>query len=318
MRRASRGKPTMRPAGDARPIGGAKHVGNFRPGRHRRPVSDEVLATVEGWATASRDADISAHPPTQERRNLSDTPGFQDIDSDEILRELEEHHHRGQRTVRPHAPRGSAELQASTRRSATRAPRRTVRNDSASGSQHRSRRRRRTFVLGVLVPLTIAAGAVALSDVGGTGAPATVQRSSGRPAAETTPFVSTKTFGTLTALFVAQTQRLARADASSAVHRRRKPRTRKPTASRRVTRKPPATHQTPATQQIPATPVASPTTASSVASSSTSSSSAAAASTQSASSETARAASSQQSRPAFGQTGYPFESGDASSALAGA
>ena len=175
--------------------------------------------------------------------------------------------------------------------------------DSASGSQHRSRRRRRTFVLGVLVPLTIAAGAVALSNVGGTGAPATIQRSSGRPTAETTPFVSTKTFGTLTALFVAQAQRLARADVSSAVHRRRKPRTRKPKASRRVTRKPPATHQTPATQQMPSTPVASPTTASSVASSSTSSSSAAAASTQSASSETARAASSQQSRPAFGQNG---------------
>ena len=149
------------------------------------PSPDEVLATVEGSAAASRDAHMSAHSPTQERRNLSDTPGVQDIDSDEILRELDEHHHRGQRTVRPRAPRGSAELQASARRSATRAPRRTVRNDNdndtASGWPHRSRARRPTLVLGASVPLTIAAVAVALSNVGGPGAPATIQRNSGRP-----------------------------------------------------------------------------------------------------------------------------------------
>jgi hypothetical protein len=160
------------------------------------PSPDEVLATVEESAAASRNADISAHRPTEERRSPSNKPGVQDVDSDEILRELEEHHRRGQAVVRPRAPRGSAELQASARRSAPRASRRTVRNDSASGSQHRSRRRRPTLVLGALVPLTIAAVAVALSNVGGTGAPATIQRNSSRPAAETTLFVSAKVFGT--------------------------------------------------------------------------------------------------------------------------
>jgi hypothetical protein len=260
------------------------------------PSADEVLATVEGSAAATRDADPSAPTRTDERPSLSGHPGVQDVDSDEILRELEEHHRRGQPAVRPRAPRGSAELKGSARRSATRASRRAVRTDSASGSQHRRRRSRRALVLGALVPVMIAAVAVALSNVGGTGVPATSHRNSSRLAAETTPFVPTKILGTLADLFVAQARRLARADASPAVHRRRKPRTPKPKASRRVTRKTPATHQT------PATPVASPT-APSVASSSSSSSSASAASTQSASSVPPPAASTQQTQPAFGQNG---------------
>ena len=43
-------------------------------------------------------------------------PAVEGVQSDEILRELEEHHQRGQTAARASAPRGSAELQPALRR----------------------------------------------------------------------------------------------------------------------------------------------------------------------------------------------------------
>ena len=247
---------------------------------------DEVLATVDGSA-----ADSAKHPPPEDRR-VADGAAVQDVDSDEILRELEEHHRHRHPAVRPSPPRGSAELQPRARRAATRAGRRAVRKRTPPGSPRLARHRRATLVAAALVPLTIAASAVALSQVGGTAGRATSRSTSGglAAAAQITPFMPTKIFGTISGLFASEARRLARNHTPPIEHARRKRRKRKPTASRRVVR------------QAAATPVVS-TTPSGSTSSSSSSSSAPASSTQSAASAPAPTTSTHYTQPAFGQNG---------------
>jgi hypothetical protein len=264
------------------------------------PSPDEVLSTVEGST-----ADSAEHAPPEDRPIVVDGTAVRDVDSDEILRELEEHHRRGHPTVRPSAPRGSAELQPKPRRAATRAQRRMVRKETPTRPQHRGRPTRATLIVAALVPLTIAAGTVALAHNGRTAARGTSRTTSSRltAAAEFTPFISTKIFGAITSVFASEARGLARGQASPVEHPRRKRRTRKPTAPRRVVR------------QAATAPVVS-TTPSSSASSSSSSSSAPASTTQSAASEPAPASTTQSAasepapatsthytQPAFGQNG---------------
>ena len=72
---------------------------------------DEILATLAPEPTVSGPDDPPQASPADERAVTRDVPAVDDVQSDEILRELEEHHQRGQTTARPSAPRGSAELQ---------------------------------------------------------------------------------------------------------------------------------------------------------------------------------------------------------------
>jgi len=253
--------------------------------------ADEILANLEAAAAVSgRSAPLKDASP-EERASAADRAAVADVDSDEILRELEEHHRREQLTVRPSALRGSAERRPSARRPAPRAPRRTGRKATRTASTRRGRRRSAALVVAVLLPLTIAS-TVALSHVGGTGARSTDHLSSGTlpTAAEITPFAPLKVFGSLANLFSAEARRLARHNTSPIEHRRRKPRTRKPTASRRPV------------GQAAAAQVVSTTPGSSI-SSSNSSSSSPASSTQSATSAPAPVAKPQQTQPAFGQNG---------------
>ncbi len=98
---------------------------------------DEILANLEAAAAVSGRSDAPKDAPPEERATAADGTAVADVGSDEILRELEEHHRRGHPTVRPRAPRGSAELQPSARRSAPRAQRHTVRKGTPTASKRR-------------------------------------------------------------------------------------------------------------------------------------------------------------------------------------
>jgi hypothetical protein len=76
---------------------------------------DEILGTLAPEPTVFEPDDSPRASPTDDRAATRDIPAVKDVQSDEILRELEEHHHRGQTTARPSAPRGSAELQPALR-----------------------------------------------------------------------------------------------------------------------------------------------------------------------------------------------------------
>ena len=88
---------------------------------------DEILATLAPEPTVSEPDDPPQASPADERAITRDIPAVEDVQSDEILRELEEHHQRGQTTARPSAPRGSAELQPALRRKVPPARKREVR-----------------------------------------------------------------------------------------------------------------------------------------------------------------------------------------------
>ena len=278
---------------------------------------DDVLAALDGSAAVSERERSPNHAPPDDRRGGVDRADVRDVDSDEILRELEEHHRRGHTAVRPSAPRGSAELQPSARRSAPRAPRRAVRNETSTGPKRRGRYKRATLFAAAMLALTIAASTAALSHIGGTASRATSRAGSGRlaAAAEIAPFVPIKIFGTLANLLASDAARIGRHHAAPVERRRR--RRKRPTPPQR------------AVGYAAAAPVVSTTPTNSAPASSSSSSPPPASSSQAAASEPAPAASTQSTQPvapaastqatqpAFGQNGSLGPGRGAASTLPG-
>jgi hypothetical protein len=252
---------------------------------------DEILATLTPESTASAPGVPPQVSPADERAVTRDGPAVDDVQSDEILRELEEHHQRGQTTARPSAPRGSAELQPTLRRKAQPTRKREVRGPARGESKRRGGRKRLVLSLAAAAVFTVTAGAVTLFQLGGTAnRPPTPIRSSSLAATTGLTLAPTR-------FFQAAANAIAKADRpltprvkSPAKHHRRVASVRKRSARRHV-----VTHAT----------VASASPASSTPSYS-SSSSTAASSSQPATSTAAAATSSSpshQSQPAFGQNG---------------
>jgi len=103
---------------------------------------DEILATLDPEPTVSGPGDRPQRSPVDERAVTRDIPAVEDVQSDEILRELEEHHQRRQTSLRPRAPRGSAELDPISRRNAPPRRKREVRSPASGESKRRGQRTR--------------------------------------------------------------------------------------------------------------------------------------------------------------------------------
>jgi len=249
---------------------------------------DEILATLTPESTASAPGVPPQVSPADERAVTRDGPAVDDVQSDEILRELEEHHQRGQTTARPSAPRGSAELQPTLRRKVQPTRKREVRGPASGESKARGERKRLGLSLVAAAVFTVTAGAVTLSQLGGTAnRPPTPIRSSTLAATTGLTLAPTKFFNAAANAIANADRPLTPRVKSPARGHRRVASVRKRSARRHV-----VTHTT----------VASPSPASSTPSYS-SSSSTAASSSQPATSTAASSSTSHQSQPAFGQNG---------------
>ncbi len=266
--------------------------------------SDEILATLAAEPTVSEAVDPPRDLPIEERIAARGIPVVEDAHSDDILRQLEEHHHRGHAAARPSAPRGSAQMEPFSQRHARPTRKRGFRSQAGARSEGRGRRRIALFVA-CAGALTATATAGMLYVLGGTPVRPTTAARPSRFAAASAFTLGPSNFLAAAANAVANEDRqLARGQKSPVRHRRRLAPARK-----RSTRHHMVTHTTvtPAVSTPPATvaPVisTSPATSSPSYSSSTS---AAAASSQPASNTAAAAtgtSASHQSQPAFGPGG---------------
>jgi hypothetical protein len=253
---------------------------------------DEILATLAPEPSVSEPDGPPPASHADEAAVTRDTPAVEDVQSDEILRELEEHHQRGQATARPSAPRGSAELQTRSRRQARPTRKRMVRTQARGESKPRGRRKRVALSVAVAAMFTAIAMAVTLSQLGGKSVPPRTVIRSGRLAATSAFTLAPSKFLAAAANAIANEGRQLTRRVKSPVrhHRRVAP------ARKRSTRHHSVTHAS-------AAPAASTSATSSP---SYSSSSSTAASSSQPATTTAGATSSttsHQSQPAFGQNG---------------
>jgi hypothetical protein len=252
---------------------------------------DEILASVAAEPTTSEPADPPRGSPIEARAITRDIPAVEDVQSDEILRELEEHHRRGQATPRPSAPRGSAELQPRSRRQARPTRERALRTQARGESKPRGRRRRVALSVAVAAIFTVAALAVTLSQLGGKSVRPSTPIRSGRLAATTAFTVPSSKFLAAAANAIATEARLLTRRVKSPVRQSRRVASARKRSSRHH-----SVNDATAISTSPAT--SSP--------SYSSSSSTTASSSQPASNTPAAATSSDtshQSQPAFGQNG---------------
>ena len=252
---------------------------------------DEILATLAPEPSTSGSDDPPHTSPADQRAVTRDIPAVDDVQSDEILRELEEHHQRGQTTARPSAPRGSAELQPALRRKVPPTRKREVRGRAAGESKSRGGRKRLVLPLATAAVFTATASAVTLSQLGGTANRPTAPIRSSRLAATTgLTLAPTKFFDTVAnGITNEEQQQTRRAKTPVRQHRRFA------SVLKRSKRHHLISHATVA-------PAASTSPASSTPSYS-SSSSTAASSSQPATTTAASSSTSRQSQPAFGQNG---------------
>jgi hypothetical protein len=256
--------------------------------------ADEILATLTPESTASAPGVPPQVSPADERAVTRDGPAVADVQSDEILRELEEHHQRGQTTARPSAPRGSAELQPRSRRQARPHRKRSVRSQAHGEPKPRGRRKRVALSVAAAAIFAATAMAVTLSQLGGKSVPPRTPIRSGRLAATTAFTLAPSQFLAAAANAIANEGRqLTRRVKPPARQRRHVAPARK-----RSTRHHSVTHAS-------AAPAASTSPATSSPSYSSSSSTAASSSRPATSTAAAATGSntSHQSQPAFGQNG---------------
>ena len=256
---------------------------------------DEILATLAPEPTVSEADDPPQASPTDGRAISRDSPAVDGVQSDEILRELEEHHQRGQRRplARAHrAARPSSSPPSGARSGQTRE--REVRGRASGESKLRGGRSRLVFCLAAAAVFTATVSAVTLSQLGGkTNRPTSPVRSSGLAATTGLTLTPTKVFDTVANAIAEEDRQLTRRVKSPVRHHPRVASVRK-----RSTRHHSVTHATVAP--------AAPTSPASSTPSYSSSSSTAASSSQPATSTAATATSSStshQSQPAFGQNG---------------
>jgi hypothetical protein len=185
---------------------------------------DEILATLAREATVSEPDDQAQASPAGERAVASDIPLVEDVQSDEVLRELEEHHQRGQTTARPSAPRGSAEFQPALRRKVApkRKQERELRGRASVESRPSGGRRRLVLSLAAAAVFTTTAMAVTLSQLGSRANRATPPvRSSSLAATNGFTLSPIKAFDTVANAIAKEERQLTRRATSPAGHHRR-------------------------------------------------------------------------------------------------
>lgn len=254
---------------------------------------DEALASLVAQPPASEGDDRPQASPTDQRAITRDIPAVDDVPSDEILRELEEHHQRGQTIPRPSAPRGSAELDPARRRRVPPAHKREIQGRGSGESKLRDGRSRLVLSLVVAAGIMATASAVTLSHLGdGSGRRPSSARSSSLAATTGFTLTPTNPFETAANAIAREDQERTRRVGSPVRHRHRVA-----TVRKRSTRHHLITHATVAPASTsPATSSASYSGSSSVTTSNS----------QPATTTAAAAISSntsQQSQPAFGLNG---------------
>jgi hypothetical protein len=252
---------------------------------------DEILATLAPEPSVSGSDGPHQTRPADERAGTNDIPAVEEVQSDEILRELEEHHQRGQMSARPTAPRGSAERRPDLRRKAPPTRTQEVRGHASGEPKSSPPRKRLVLALTAAAVFTATAGAVTLSQLGGTAnRPPTPLRASRLAATTGLVLAPTRLFDTVANAITDEGRHLAQRVKPAVRHHRRVA-----SVPKRSTRHDFVTHATVA-------PAASTSPVSSTPSYS-SSSSTAASSSQPATTTAASSSTSRQSQPAFGQNG---------------
>jgi hypothetical protein len=118
------------------PNAGLSMLGTLDLGDVEFRSPDEILASLDAVPAAdSRNASL-----VDERAVAADALAADDVQSDEILRELEQHHQRTQLTPAAAAPRGSAELGRGVARRAQTSWRRRIRSNNKTHDVWRPRR----------------------------------------------------------------------------------------------------------------------------------------------------------------------------------
>ncbi len=183
---------------------------------------DEILAALATEPTVSGSDDPAPASPTDAPVATRDIPAAEDVHSDEILRELEEHHHRGQTTARPSAPRGSAELRPVLRRRVPPTRKREVRGRPSGESNPLDGRKRLALALVAAAVFTATASAVTLSQLGGAATRPAAPTGSNRIAATTgLTHAPTKLSDTVANAIASEGRQLTRPVKSPVTHRRR-------------------------------------------------------------------------------------------------
>lgn len=177
---------------------------------------DEILGTLVAEKTEITQQFFEA----DEGADTGGTSAVENGQSDEILRELEEHHQRGAPAPRSSAPRGSAELQSRSRHQARAARRPIIRVRDFRETKPHGRRR----WLAVSVALALAAAlamAGMLSQLGGKSvAPPTPQGSSRLGATTTFTLAPSKFLAAAANAIANEGRRLARRHGSPTTSRR--------------------------------------------------------------------------------------------------
>jgi hypothetical protein len=173
-------------------------LGTFDLGDADVRSPDEILATLDPVPVVSGANDPPKAPASDDRAAITDVPDVEDVQSDEILRELEEHHRRGQTIARPTPPRGSAELQPISRRNAPPTRKRKAAATGSGDSKPRGGRARLVPILAAAALFTASASAVTLSQLSGAGGRPRTHVGSGRLVSATAlAFAPTKIFDSM-------------------------------------------------------------------------------------------------------------------------
>jgi len=252
---------------------------------------DEILATLDAIPAVSEADDPPKASAMDAQASTANVPAVEDVESDEILRELEEHHSREQTSTRTSPPRGSAEFRPTPRRNGSSTRRRKARSHASRQSKPRGGRKRHLVSLAVAAMFAASASAVTLSQLSGTGLrPTTPVRSSRLVANTTHTLAPTTILDAMANAIASKEQQLTRRVTAPAKHHPRKA----------IVRKHSARHH-------PVAPVAPAMSTSPVSSTHSygSSDTAATSSSQPAATATTPASStaSHQSQPAFGLNG---------------
>jgi hypothetical protein len=128
---------------------------------------DEILAALDNPPSTPDHVGASPTAAADEPAAVAGAATTERVESDEILRELEEHHRRAQPTVRRGAPRGSAELQAKSPCKPAPARRQTRIPKPDAATEAGGRRRRAALTLLIAALAIVTSSAFALSQLSG-------------------------------------------------------------------------------------------------------------------------------------------------------
>jgi hypothetical protein len=144
------------------PNAGLSMLGTLDLGDAELRSPDEILASLDAVPSVSGSAHSRDASLVDERVVAADALPADDVQSDEILRELEQHHQRTQLTPAAAAPRGSAELGRGVARRAQTSWRRRIRSNNKTHGARRPRRGSLLFAAAAVVLVCAVVGSIAI------------------------------------------------------------------------------------------------------------------------------------------------------------